>query len=168
MNRRATDRLGRPGASTADAFSNEQGAPLRALGWSEFDQTEHWPENFIVRPDPPRTGPPSGVALPVLTVPAEGFDSSDGSSGADPGAQTEPATLFAPTAFDARLRRVDVEGLEDEEYSRFHADPDSAPAALGEPRSAFASPNFWWLVLLALLGLAAVAWLWLPSLHQGG
>lgn len=168
MNRRATDRNAQPGASTADAFPDEHGVPLRALAWSEFDQSEPWPENFIVHPDPLPAGPPSGVALPVLTTPADDFDPRDGVAETNTKTPTEPASLFASTAFGVQLRRLDVE---DEERSRFHADPASGPASLDEPRSAFAKPNSWWLVLLALLGLlglAAAAWIWLPSLHHGG
>ncbi len=162
MNRIQPVRTASPAPPALGAEPDQKGKPLRALGWSDLDQTQDWPENFIVRPDEPGLGPPAGVALPVLTPLT---DRPDLQELPDALAPTEPAQLFAPTAIGPRLRRNDVE---DQEYSEFHADPEAAPESVRRPRSAFANWSFVWLVLLLLLGLAAAAWFGLPALREGG
>ncbi len=162
MTHSPTDRPTPPARPPGDAKLEQKAESLRSMGWSDLDQDGNWPENFIVRPDPPSAGPPVGIALPVLHLPA---DRSHEADEADVLAMTEPALGCEPIVPGARLRQTDVE---DDDDSEFHADPDSAPQTIRQPRSTFANWSFVWLVLLLLLGLAAVAWFGLPSLRQGG
>ena len=148
----------RPAASStaAGTSADRDTEPLRTMGWSELDQTTDWPLNFIVRPDKPGSGPPAGAELPVLTTLADASDEDDLPESHAP---TESADSFMPTVFGPKLRHVD--GVDP-----MHADPDGAPASIGQRRSAFANLGFLWLVLLLLLGIAAATWFWWPGLRQ--
>lgn len=166
MNRRPASELRPtlPAPSAQVHASKGDEGPLRTLDWSDLEQTTDWPLNFIVQPDGPVSRPPADAELPVLT---ELADPSDDDGISEWPNTNDAATLFVPTVFGPKLRRVGEDGSEADfdDSDELYADPDAAPASINHRRSAFANWSFLWLVLL-LLGLAAAAWVWWPGLRQ--